>query len=143
MRYLYIGLGGALGALARWWLGTALLPAATFPLGTLIANLSGCLLLGLLFPYTLETALNPDVRLGIVTGFIGAYTTFSTWESGMYGLLAQGHTATGLTYLAVSIVGGLLCTVAGMALAREMVAARKRRGGDDADPGPSRPPASD
>ena len=120
MRYLYIALGGALGALARWGLFLWILPRAAFPLGVLVVNLSGCLLLGFLFPYTLETQLDADLRLGIVTGFLGAYTTFSTWEAGVHALSAGGRWPLAGAYLAASLVGGVLCTVAGMSVARRL-----------------------
>lgn len=122
MRYLYIALGGAVGALARWGLFLWILPRAVFPLGVLVVNLSGCLLLGFLFPYTLETELDADLRLGIVTGFLGAYTTFSTWEAGVHALSAGGHWPLAGAYLAASLAGGVLCTLCGMALARRLSA---------------------
>lgn len=125
MRYLYIAVGGGLGALARWWLGDGLAPAAAFPVGILVVNLIGCLLIGLLFPYTLDVDLNPDLRLGVITGFIGAFTTFSTWMDGTYGLLAHGETITALAYLTASLLGGLLCTLAGMGLAGALAASRR------------------
>ena len=117
MRYLYIALGGALGTLARWGLEVALLPHAALPLGTLAANLSGSFGLGWAFPYTLQVGLNPDVRLGVVTGFFGGFTTFSTWMAGTAAL--AGHSA-GLAavYLVVTLFGGVACALAGMALSR-------------------------
>lgn len=116
-RYVYIAIGGALGALARWGLAAALLPHAAFPVGILVVNLSGSLGLGWAFPYTLQTEWDPDLRLGLVTGFFGAYTTFSTWLAGTRAL-ATHDGLLAVTYVAVSLVGGLLCAVAGMALAQ-------------------------
>ena len=127
MRLVYIAIGGALGALARWKLSAAIAPTASFPLGILVVNLSGCLLLGFLFPYTLARELAPDLRLGIVTGFIGAYTTFSTWEDGTLTLFRHGALGVGAAYLAASFMGGLVCTVAGMAVARRILASRTGR----------------
>ena len=114
-------MGGAVGALARWQLSAAIAPTAAFPLGILVVNLSGCLLLGFLFPYTLATELAPNVRLGIVTGFIGAYTTFSTWEDGTLALFRHGAPGVGAAYLAASFAGGLVCTVVGLAIARRVL----------------------
>jgi CrcB protein len=120
MRLLYIAVGGALGALARWQLAAWIAPAATFPWGILVVNLSGCLLLGFLFPFSAASNWPAEVRLGAVAGFIGAYTTFSTWADGTVGLLRHGLPTLAFAYLVASLLGGLLCTIAGMALARRV-----------------------
>lgn len=131
MRYLYIALGGALGALARWGMEVAIWPRADFPVGILIVNLSGSLLLGWLFPRTLDWGMPPDIRLGIVTGFFGAFTTFSTWLAGTMGLATGAHAGLAFLYVAVSLVGGVICALAGTAVARWM-ADRAEGGAADA-----------
>ena len=127
MRYLYIAVGGALGALARWGLAAAVWPRAEFPAGILIVNLSGSLLLGWLFPLTLQSAMHPELRLGVVTGFFGAFTTFSTWLAGTLALATGAHVGLAVLYLAASLLGGVTLTLAGMAVARWM--AQRAAGG--------------
>lgn len=119
MRYLYIAVGGAVGALARWGLG-GLWPHAALPAGILLVNLSGSLLLGCLFPLTLASTMSPEVRLGIVTGFFGAYTTFSTWMAGTWALGAA-HLGLAALYLGLTLVGGITLSLAGTAAARWMI----------------------
>lgn len=122
-----MGLGGALGAVARWWLASLIAPSAAFPVGIAAVNLCGCLLIGFLFPYTMEKGLAPAMRLGIVTGFIGAFTTFSTWEDGTYGLLVHGAPLLAGSYLLVSLTGGLACVAIGAALAQRLTDSTRRR----------------
>ena len=121
MRYLYIALGGALGTLARWRL-EGLAPHAALPVGILIANLAGSLLLGWLFPLTLASAMPPDMRLGLVTGFFGGFTTFSTWLAGTMALTLGAHLGLAVLYLGISMVGGVVLCLAGTAVARWMTA---------------------
>jgi fluoride exporter len=83
INYLVIGAGGFLGAIARYvvatWVGVRW--GRSFPLGTFAANVSGCFIIGLLMTLLTEKyVVNPQIRLFIFVGFIGAYTTFSTFE---------------------------------------------------------------
>lgn len=90
-RYLLVMLGAALGGLARYAAGTAVLqrftarfPENVFPLGTLVVNVTGCFLIGLLMSiFVSKGDPNPNMRLFLVTGFLGGYTTFSAfgWET--------------------------------------------------------------
>ena len=80
---LLVGLGGFLGAVARFLVGTWIVGryGASFPWATLVINVSGSFLLGLVGTLLLSRVLvNPSWRLGVAIGFIGAYTTFSTFE---------------------------------------------------------------
>ena len=119
-KILIVGVGGFIGANVRYWLG-AWIDAQFglhFPLGTFIINLTGSLLLGFIATITLERALiDPRWRLAIAVGFIGAYTTFSTFtyesvkllEAGSYGLAALnvvGSTVLGLVGAAIGIAIG-------------------------------------
>jgi len=117
MRYALIAVGGALGALARWRLSLWLDPGAAFPVAILAINLSGAFVLGWLVRFAESGGIGPDLRLGLVTGFLGAYTTFSTWEAGVFALAGGGRGLLALGYLAASLVGGLACAAAGMAVA--------------------------
>lgn len=109
---LAIALGGAVGAVARW--ATTLLAAGTlgpqWPVGTFVANLLGCLLLGWLRPWS-EGAAPAWLVAGLGIGFCGAYTTFSTFALDAVALAReQGVRAAGL-YVAFSVVGGIACVV--------------------------------
>ncbi|MDA8210063.1 MAG: fluoride efflux transporter CrcB [Actinomycetota bacterium] len=125
---LAIGVGGALGALGRYAISLAL-PAAPgqMPWGVFIINVSGALALG--FVLTILAEQFPRSRMArplIGTGFIGAYTTFSTWMVDAVSLIRRGDAATAAAYLALSLIAGLAAVVIGMAAARSL--ARLRRG---------------
>jgi fluoride exporter len=122
-RVIWISLGGVLGANARYWLGGWVQQrwGAAFPSGTLVINLSGSFLLGLLMALVTEryvTPFTPALRLAVGIGFLGAYTTFSTFT---YETLMQLETATwsgAILNLAASVIGGLLAAWLGLRLGR-------------------------
>ncbi len=110
MKYLWIALGGALGALARYGLGEWVQHRwpMRFPLGTFIINLTGCLLIG--FIVTVLDARLPGpsaLRYAIPIGFIGAYTTFSTYELETYRAMHGGWFVIAAGYVFASVVLGL------------------------------------
>lgn len=113
---LAIGIGAALGALLRWHLGgkyNALFP--TIPLGTLVANLLGAYIIGLAIAFfSLYSAIAPEWRLLIVTGFCGGLTTFSTFSVEIVTLLQQGRALWALGAITVHVAGSLLFTFAGI-----------------------------
>jgi CrcB protein len=115
-----IAAGGALGAPARYELGLAWPTSADgFPWATFVTNVSGCLLLGLLLVLVLERwPPTRYLRPFAATGFIGAYTTWSTFVVEVSVLAKDGHAGVALLYAAASLLGGLAATVAGMRLAR-------------------------
>jgi CrcB protein len=89
-----------------------------FPYGTLLINLSGCFLLGLIGQFTLNRmVISPDMRMAIAVGFFGGYTTFSSfgWEAAK--MLEAGEWLRATTYVSASVVAGLLLSVAGIRLA--------------------------
>jgi CrcB protein len=110
---LAIGLGGFLGALSRYGMtrllqGTAekvLGRAWSFPVGTLLVNLSGCFVLGFFYALASERT-NPHVRLGVAVGFVGAYTTFSTLMFDTSSLVERGELYKAAANLLVSLVVG-------------------------------------
>lgn len=121
MAYLLVGLGGFAGAIARYaidgwvarWLG------ASFPWGTLVINTTGSLVIGVLFAASVERATLPaDIRAPVMIGFIGAYTTFSTFMLESWRLIEDGAWALGAVNLAGSIVVGLVAVGLGLAIGR-------------------------
>jgi CrcB protein len=120
LRLLLIAVFGAFGTLARYGLqGLVQFKVGnTFPSGTLLVNLTGCFLLGLIGQFTLNRMIiSPEWRVAIAVGFFGGYTTFSSfgWETAK--MLEAGEWLWATTYVAASVVFGLLLSVAGIRLA--------------------------
>jgi fluoride exporter len=120
LRLALIAVFGALGTLARYGLQglVQFRIGSTFPYGTLLINLSGCFLLGLIGQFTLNRMIiSPDWRAAIAVGFFGGYTTFSSfgWETAK--MLEDGEWLRAATYAGASVVVGLLLSVAGIRLA--------------------------
>jgi CrcB protein len=111
-----ISLGGSLGSVLRWWLGTTLNAYfPTMPPGTLTANLVGGYLIGLAVAFFATfSALAPEWRLFVITGFCGGLTTFSTFSAEIVTLLQQGRALWALGAVAVHLVGSILMTFAGI-----------------------------
>ena len=111
-----ISLGGSLGSLLRWWLGmsfNALFP--TLPPGTLTANLVGGYIIGVAVAFFgTYTALAPEWRLFVITGFCGGLTTFSTFSAEITTLLQQGRPLWALGAAATHLLGSILMTFAGI-----------------------------
>jgi len=123
LRLALIAIFGAIGTLARYGLqGVVQVRAAsTFPYGTLLINLSGCFLLGLIGQFTLNRmVISPDWRVAIAVGFFGGYTTFSSfgWETAK--MLEDGEWLRASAYVGASVVVGLLLSVAGIRLANRL-----------------------
>ncbi|KLU63051.1 putative fluoride ion transporter CrcB [Peptococcaceae bacterium CEB3] len=121
LNILAIALGGALGAMSRYGLGVFISNRwnQSFPLGTFIINISGAFLLGFLNVLFIERlTVSPAVRLGIGIGFIGAYTTFSTFSFEAITLLENGSFFTAGLYTVLSIAVGFIGTALGVGLAR-------------------------
>ncbi len=127
MRKLWLTLaGGFCGAITRYALSAPLLRLASklpgahsaFPYDILFINLSGALLLGFLFGLFEHGApVSPDVRLTLGTGFLGAYTTFSSYMVGADQLLAHGQMIAGILYILGSMTGGIILVYMGFKLA--------------------------
>ena len=121
MPLLLIGLGGFAGAISRYLVDGFVTDrtAGAFPWGTLAVNLSGSFVLGLLFALTTERAILPaDIRGPVMIGFIGAYTTFSTFMLESWVLIENGSYATAIANVGGSVVLGLVAVVAGLTVGR-------------------------
>ena len=115
-----VGCGGFVGAVARYLLSKAL-AVDGWPVGTLCVNLVGCLLIGLLMSLAQRHQwLSPTAMALLVTGFCGAFTTFSTFANELVTAGTAGHYLTAAAYLAASLAGGLLMVLAGRSLATLM-----------------------
>jgi fluoride exporter len=117
----YVGLGGAVGSVARYLLTVVIQQHAGsgFPFGTLVVNVTGSIVLGFLMRYGLETAAtSPEMRLLLTTGFCGGYTTFSTFSYETARLLEDGEWRRGATYVLASVLLSLGGMLVGFALAR-------------------------
>ena len=121
IRYFMVMLGAALGGVARYVIGTAVMQRFTgrFPLGTLVVNVTGCFLIGVLLPLLTERGEpRPNLRLFLVVGVLGGYTTFSSfaWES--FQAVDEGSHWIGFAYVALSVILGYLAVWCGALLAR-------------------------
>jgi CrcB protein len=116
-----VGVGGFFGAIARrvvdLWVSDR--AGSAFPLGTLVINLSGSFLLGLLFAWAIERdVLSADLRGPLMIGFLGAYTTFSTFMLESWRLIEDGAWQLAAVNLVGSVVLGLIAVLGGLALGR-------------------------
>ncbi len=119
-----VAVGGALGAVTRHLINVSPLASVfeKFPLPTLVINVSGSFLIGfLLILLTDRFDVSETLRLAVVVGFLGAFTTFSTFEMEIYGLASNRDYLTNLLYLLLSVVGGFVAVLVGVRLARLLV----------------------
>lgn len=116
MKVFLIAVAAAAGALARYGIGVAIGDRA-FPWATMSINITGSFALGLLLPFGLDRGWSDTTLLPITVGFLGAYTTFSTFSYETFTLLRTDRATSALVYVAASVVGGLLAASAGYALA--------------------------
>lgn len=124
--YLWVGLGGFVGANARYALGAAIATRVgpSFPLQTLVINVTGSLLIGaMMYVLTERIVADPAWRLLLVVGFLGGYTTFSTFTYEAVTLVRSGDWAMAATYVVGHNLLGLAATVAGLFVARALAGA--------------------
>jgi fluoride exporter len=118
---LLVGIGGFAGAVARrvvdLWVSDR--AGAAFPFGTLVVNLTGAFLLGLLYAWATERDVLPrEIRGPVMIGFIGAYTTFSTLMLESWRLVEDGAWVLGLANIGASMALGIVAVVGGLAVGR-------------------------
>ncbi|ECQ6352191.1 TPA: fluoride efflux transporter CrcB [Listeria innocua] len=121
MYFLYVGIFGALGGMCRYamnlWLG-----GGDFPSATLAVNLIGCFLLAFLMQFLAEKSrISLMILNGIGTGFIGAFTTFSAFSVDTIELLQQGEMVLAISYILVSLIGGLVMVKFGRTFSNKLL----------------------
>jgi CrcB protein len=120
-KYLLIAIGGSLGSLARFWVGTTIASrlGTRFPYGTLVINITACVVIGFSLAFLgIRTELNPAWRFLVPVGFVGAYSTFSTFEWELFSNLQTGAFLIAASYLVLSLILGLIGVWGGVLIAR-------------------------
>ena len=119
-KYLLIGVGGALGSIVRYWVGSTIAGrmGTKFPYGTFVINLTACVIIGFSLTYLgKHIELSPAWRFLVPIGFIGAYSTFSTYEWETLSTLRSGAFALAALYAVGSLIAGLAAVWCGAMLA--------------------------
>lgn len=115
---LAIGIGSCLGGISRYLLAQLIQNKflSSFPYGTLVVNLLGCFLIGIIFGLSERGNFTIVWRLFLVTGFLGGFTTFSSFSNETVGMLRDGQIWSAFTYISISVLIGLLATFTGISL---------------------------
>ncbi len=124
----YIAIGSALGGVLRYLVGGLIQRATpgTFPIGTLVINITGSFLLGLLYRYSADSAaITPEIRAMLTIGLCGGYTTFSTFSYETVRLLEDGEIGRALAYIGLSVGISVAATMLGIMAGRELLALRR------------------
>ncbi len=119
-KYVFIALGGSLGSIARYWVGSTIASrmGTKFPYGTFVINVSACIIIGFALTFLGKRAdLSPAWRFLIPVGFVGAYSTFSTYEWETLSTLRTGAFALAALYVLVSLFFGLAAVWCGSMIA--------------------------
>lgn len=122
MQFLLVGLGGFVGAISRYGVARLLVNHSSgFPLATLAVNVTGSLLAGFFSTWIFQrTALEGEWRLAVQVGFLGAFTTFSTFSLETVSLIEQGHVARASASVMLNLFLCLAATTLGIVLARSL-----------------------
>jgi CrcB protein len=122
-KYLAVGAGGALGAMARYYLNGSVLSrmAVPFPTATFVINVTGSFILGFFLTLVTErVSVHPHLRLAVAVGFVGAYTTFSTFEYENAKLIEGREYLTTFLYVVLSFIVGFAAVWGGIIMARKL-----------------------
>lgn len=120
---IFVAIAGALGALSRYGLATAVqrMTGSTFPYGTLVVNVAGCFLLGFFMHIAITTDVIPPAwRIAVTVGFLGALTTFATFSYETVGFIADSAWTVALGNIAANLILGLVGTIVGIAISRTL-----------------------
>ena len=109
---VFVALGGAAGSVCRYLVSR--LSESSFPLGTLAVNVLGSLLIGLLVGFSSKSMISPEMKLLLVTGFCGGFTTFSTFANESFSMMRAGEIVMTALYIGVSVVVGVMAVWLGM-----------------------------
>ena len=123
----YLAAGSAIGGVSRYLVGSLLqrLTGTGFPAGTLLINVSGSFLLGLIVQYAIETsAVSPELRGFLTIGFCGGYTTFSTFSYESLALIEDGQWPRAALYILLSVLLSIAAALLGVLAARQLIAIR-------------------
>jgi CrcB protein len=121
LKYMMVGLGGCLGSILRFWLGNYIggRMGTRFPYGKFVVNITGSFLIGLVFALlTTRTPWSPNWRYLIPIGFIGGYTTFSSFEFETFRTIQDGQIGVAFLYVALSVVVGFVAVWGGVMAGR-------------------------
>jgi CrcB protein len=119
-KYVLIALGGALGSMARYWVGSTIANrmGTKFPYGTFVINITACVIIGFSLTFLAKRAgLNPAWRFLVPVGFIGAYSTFSTYEWETLSTIRTGAFSLAAIYAVSSLILGLAAVWGGTPIA--------------------------
>jgi CrcB protein len=123
LKYLVVGIGGCLGSILRFWVGSYIggKMGTRFPYGTFIINVTGSFLIGLVFALlTVKTNWSPYWRYLIPIGFVGGYTTFSSFEYETLRTMQDGQIGIGLLYVVSSVLLGFAAVWGGVIAGRSL-----------------------
>ena len=127
--WLYVAIGSAAGGVSRYVIGSAVQQrfGVAFPMGTLLVNITGSLLLGFIMRLALgSTQISPETRIFLTTGFCGGYTTFSTFSYDTAAMFESGQYRRAVLYVTLSVVLSVIATFAGFGLAQSALTFRSR-----------------
>ncbi|MFT4534814.1 MAG: CrcB protein [Saprospiraceae bacterium] len=110
---LYVFLGGGIGSICRYGIGQYMASESSFPVGTFIANILACLILGILLGFQLKENFQENYSLLFITGFCGGFSTFSTFSGESLKLFQNNQAGIALFYIGISIIFGLLSVYLG------------------------------
>ena len=114
MTYFWVFIGGGLGSLCRFGVGIWLNRGGVYPWGTLVANGLSCIILGMLVALVSKQGLSVELRMLLVTGFCGGFSTFSTFSYELVQMLRQANYLLAGSYLLGSVLFGLIAILLGM-----------------------------